>query len=393
MAEGARSRRTTGSLVLLGVTIIAAVVYELLPVGLLSSIASEFSVTEQEAGLLVSSFSVIVVIGSIPLSAMTARFDARTTLAVVLAMFGLSAAVMALSPTLEVAIIARALGGAAHAVIFTPVYRIALSLVPHRQAVAATTVSAGNALALALGVPFATALGVAWSWRAPFIVIAALFAALIIAVIVFIPAHAGAGEERFTTRTVLRAAVEPALLRVASTVVVILLAQFLTYTYVEPLLRGAGVLEEQVGPVLLGYGIASVAGLLIASRVTATRPAVALRFALGFIIVALLLVAAMRDSATGVTIAVILWGLGFGMMPVLLQVLALKASHRLPAASASVSNTAFNIGITLGAIVGGQVIALTGFGGLGLVSGGLLVVVLAAVAIPGWLPSDRDRAR
>lgn len=384
-----QSRRTTGSLVLLSVTIIVAVMYELLPVGLLGSIASEFEVSEQQAGLLVSSFSVIVVIGSIPLSAMTARFDARLTLAVVLGIFCLSAAVMAVSPSLDLAIVARALGGAAHAVIFTPVYRIALSLVPHRHSVAATTVSAGNALALALGVPFATALGVAWGWRVPFLVIAVTFAALIVAVVLFVPSHAGATEERFATRTVLTAAVEPALLRVASTVVVILLAQFLTYTYVEPLLRGAGVLEEQVGPVLLGYGIASVAGLLIASRTAASRPAATLRIAVGFIIVALVLVSTMRDSAIGVTVAVILWGLGFGMLPVLLQVLALKASHRLPAAAAPVSNTAFNIGITLGAIVGGQVIALLSFGGLGFVSAGILVVVLAVASVPGWLPRDR----
>ncbi|TAJ46085.1 MAG: MFS transporter [Herbiconiux sp.] len=376
-------------LLVLGFAVFVAVVYELLPIGLLTPIARDFGVDEQGAGLLVSAFSVLVVVGSIPLSAVTARFNARTTLAVVLVTFCLSAGIMAFTTSFGVALAARALGGVAHAVLFTAVYRIALSVVaPERRAVAATTVSAGNAMALALGVPLATALANLASWRLPFTVVAGVFALLAIAVFLLLPKTRTEAGEPLTTRLVLRAAVQPGLLRVAVTIIVVLLAHFLTYTYVEPLLRGAGVPQQGVVLVLFGYGMACLVGLLAVTRFTHAHPGAALRVTLVFVLAVVIAIGLTRDSAWGITIAVIAWGVGFGAMPVLLNVLAIRASLSLPAVAAPVSNTAFNIGITLGAIVGGQAITLTGTGGLGFVSAGVLALIVLVILIPRWLPRD-----
>lgn len=376
-------------LLLLGTSVFVAVVYELLPIGLLTPIARDFGVDEQGAGLLVSTFSVVVVIGSIPLSAVTARFDARITLVVVLMTFCMSAGIMGFTTSFGVAIVARGLGGLAHAVLFTAIYRIALSVVPtERRAVAATTVSAGNAMALALGVPLATALANLASWRLPFIVISVVFALFAAASFVLLPKTRTEGESALTTRLVLRAAVQPALLRVAVTIVVVLLAHFLTYTYVEPLLRDAGVPQQGVVLVLFGYGIACIVGLLAVTRFTHEHPAAALRVTLVFVLAVVMAIGLTRDSSWGVTIAVIVWGVGFGAMPVLLNVLAIRASLSLPAVAAPVSNTAFNIGITLGAVVGGQAITLTGTGGLGFISAGVLVIIVVVAMIPRWLPRD-----
>lgn len=382
--------RVATSLVLLGFAVFTAVVYEMLPVGLLTPIAEDLGVSERDAGFLISAFSVVVVLGSIPLSALTARFSARATLLVVLACFSLSAAVMAMSSTLALALVARAIGGLGHAVLFTALYRIALSLVAaHRQALAATTVSAGNALAFALGVPLATTLGALTSWRVALLVIAAVFVALIVAAVLLLPRGGHVDERRFTTREILRAAVRPHLLRVAITIVIVLTAQFLTFTYVEPLMLAAGIPGAGVGAVLLAYGAASVVGLVAVSRLAHTRPAAALACALALIIAALVFLWLGAGSPAIVIPAVVVWGLGFGMLPVLLNVLALRASPALPEASAPVSNTAFNIGITLGAILGGQAIALgDSSGALALLSAGGIAVTLLLALLPRWLPRD-----
>ncbi len=376
-------------LLLLGASVFVAVVYELLPIGLLTPIARDFGVDEQGAGLLVSTFSVVVVIGSIPLSAVTARFDARITLAVVLIIFFVSAGMMALTSSFALAIVARGLGGLAHAVLFTALYRIALSVVaPERRAIAATTVSAGNAMALALGVPLATALANLASWRLPFVVVSVVFALLAVASLVLLPKARTESGEAMTTRLVLRAAVQPELLRVALTIVIVLLAHFLTYTYVEPLLRGAGVPEQGIVLVLFGYGVACIVGLLTVTRFTHAHPAAALRITLAFVLAVVIAIGLTRDSPWGITIAVIAWGVSFGALPVLLNVLAIRASLRLPAVAAPVSNTAFNIGITLGAVVGGQAIAVTGTGGLGFISAAVLLIVMVLAFVPRWLPRD-----
>lgn len=380
-------------LFLLGLSVFMAVLYEILPVGLLTPIADDLGVSEQDAGLLVSAFSIIVVIGSIPLAAVTARFDGRLVLVLVLAAFALSAGVMAASQSLPVALAARALGGLGHAVLFTALYRIALSLVPPgRSAVAATTVSVGNALALALGVPIATVVGTVASWRVPFVIVAGLFVALIVTVIAFVPSGRQVEARSFTAGAVLRAAVEPSVLRVALVIVVVLTAQFLAYTYVEPMLLSADVSAGSIGFILMGYGVASVLGLLSVARFTHTRPAAALRIAVATIAAAILLVWLARDSGIALSIAVVLWGFGFGLLPVLLNVAALRASHRLPEAAASVSNTAFNIGITAGAIIGGQVVASAGTGPLGLIGAVVMALVAVLLLAPGWLPRDGSTA-
>jgi MFS transporter, DHA1 family, inner membrane transport protein len=129
-------------------------------------------------------------------------------------------------------------------------------------------------------------------------------------------------------------------------------------------------------------------GLLAVTRYTHAHPAAALRVTLVFVLAVVIAIGLARDSSWGVTIAVIAWGVGFGAMPVLLNVLAIRASLRLPAVAAPVSNTAFNIGITLGAIAGGQAITVTGTGGLGFISAGVLLLIVIVILIPRWLPRD-----
>jgi predicted MFS family arabinose efflux permease len=122
--------------------------------------AGRLHIDEQGAGLLIGAYAIVVAVGSIPLSALVARFDARTTLLALLGVLTLSSGLLASSTTLPIAVIARLIGGAAHAIIFTSVYRLALAIVPiHRRGRAATTVAISNGAALAVGVPLATAIG------------------------------------------------------------------------------------------------------------------------------------------------------------------------------------------------------------------------------------------
>src|ERR1700712_2774220 len=119
-----------------------------MPIGLLTDIAAQLHTDTAGGGLLVSAYALVVVLGSIPLSAAVARYDARAVLLAMLGVFAVSTALVATSCTLPIAVAARVLGGAAHAIIFTAVFRIALAVVaPQRRGRAAGTVAAGNAVA------------------------------------------------------------------------------------------------------------------------------------------------------------------------------------------------------------------------------------------------------
>jgi DHA1 family inner membrane transport protein len=377
--------RTAAVLVLMGVTVFVAITFETLPVGLLGAIAGDLGTTDQGAGLLISVYALVVVVGAIPLSALVARYDARMVFFAVVAIFVVSTLLMAVSTTLPVALAARLLGGLGHAVLFTCVFRIALSVVPpDRTGTAAVVVSIGNATALSLGQPAATALGVATTWSVPFALISGIF--VVLAVLTFVLVKSP--TTRTGSQAALRDAWRPPLIRVAATITVLVLGQFVTYSYVEPLLRAAGVSEQGVSAALLGYGAACVVGLLLISPFSDRRPALAVKIVTGLVLLAFLALWLGRDNPATAIGAVILWGLTFGAVPVLVQVLSFRASPGNPDAAPAVVNTAFNIGITLGAVVGGQLLAVTAPGNLPLASAVLVVVVLATSSTPNWLPRD-----
>ena len=260
-------------LLALSTAIFVTISYEAMPIGLLTDIATHLHTDTAGGGLLVSSYALVVVIGSIPLSAAVARYDARVVLLAMLVVFALSSALVAASTTLAVAVAARLLGGAAHAIIFTAVFRIALAVVAReRRGRAAGTVAAGNAVALSLGLPAATALGAATSWRLPFGVAAAAFVLIAAVATLVVPARLPATEPDPSATMILAAVRRPSMLRVGITVVLTTGAQFATYTYIQPILVEIGLSAGQISLILLGYGAAGVVGLLVVTPWVDRRP-------------------------------------------------------------------------------------------------------------------------
>ncbi|NAZ88833.1 MFS transporter, partial [Kineococcus sp. T90] len=110
-----------------------------------------------------------------------------------------------------------------------------------------------------------------------------------------------------------------ALLLVAATTVVLALGHYGAHTYVTPLLLRAGVGEGSVSLALLGYGLASFAGLLLAGATADRHPLGALR-AVAAVIAACLLALALVPGHAGATAAVVVvWGAAFGALPSRLQ--------------------------------------------------------------------------
>jgi predicted MFS family arabinose efflux permease len=97
-------RRVRVILLALSTAIFVTISYESMPIGLLTDIAAQLHTDTAGGGLLVSSYALVVVIGSIPLSAAVARYDARTVLLAMLVVFALSSAMVAASTTLAVAV-------------------------------------------------------------------------------------------------------------------------------------------------------------------------------------------------------------------------------------------------------------------------------------------------
>jgi DHA1 family inner membrane transport protein len=368
-------------LVLLAACVFFAISTEMLPVGLLPQIGRGLGVSASAAGVLVSLYAVLVAVMSVPIAAVVERWPRRGVLAVLLGAYTLSNVVFAVAPNYAVAVVARAIGGLAHAGFFAVAIAAAVSLVDvSRSGRALTVVMTGNALALVLGVPLGTVLGTALGWRWSFVVLAAVLAVLAVAVLRVLPAQA---PLRSSTRTsVLTGVRRPAVLIVATVITLLALGHFTLYTYISPLLLHDGVAHADVGAALFGYGCGGLLGLAVAGAAVARRPDEALAVDIVLMILSLVLAATVA-STIGIVAVITVWGVAFGAFPTLTQSVMLRAAGDATNAATALVNATTNIGIAGGALLGSRLLGVIAVPELGWVGAG--IVALSLVVYVGRL--------
>jgi DHA1 family inner membrane transport protein len=383
----ARSRLT---LVLLAAATLVVMTTETLPVGLLTQMADSFGVDEGRLGLLVTAYGAVVVLGAVPLSVLIARLPPRSSMLVVLAVFVVSIAATAASGTLGTALVARLVGGAAHAVFYSCSFTMATAVVPERmRGRAVAIVGSGNALALAFGVPAATAVGAWLGWRVPFAGSAGILVVIVAGLaLAYRPIPGAAAPHASAWRPLVQEIRSWPLARVALTIIIVMSAHFLTYTYISPILTEAGVPPRLVSVALVAYGIAGVIGLVVAGRFSDAHPGLMIKASVALTLVALGLLWLTRSSAPGAFVATAVWGIAFGAAPVLWQLIAVKAAPAAASIGPAVVNSAFNVGISLGALGGGALFAVAPPADLALPSLVLVAVAFVLVTRRRWLPQD-----
>jgi predicted MFS family arabinose efflux permease len=385
--------RARTTLVLLMVATLAVMTTETLPVGLLPQMADGLGVSEGRLGLVVTVYGAVVVVGAIPLSILIARVPPRRAMVAVLALFIVSIGATAVSGDLAVALGARVLGGIAHAVFYSCSFTMATSVVPaHWKGRAIAIVGSGNALALALGVPAATALGAWLGWRVPFWGAAGLLVGVLVGLGAWYRPLSDWASESAASSPSSRALVDGIrnwpLARVALTIVLVMGAHFLTYTYISPILTGAGVPMEFVSVALAAYGFTGILGLIVAGRLSDSRPRSVLVVTVATTLVALCVLFVGRTSAPVALVALVLWGAAFGAAPVLWQLMAVRAAPAAASIGPAVVNSAFNVGISIGALGGGSLLAVVPPGVLAVPSAALVAVALLLMLRPRWFPDD-----
>jgi DHA1 family inner membrane transport protein len=369
------TRSGRAPLILLAVCVFAAICTEMLPVGLLPEVGRGLHVSPGSAGLLVSIYAVLVAVMSVPIAALAQRWARRTVLAVLLGAYAVSNLAFAVAPDYAVALVARAIGGVAHAGFFAVSVAAAVALVDaSRSGRAVAMIMAGNALALVFGVPLGTVLGTALGWRWAFAVLAVVTMALAAAVVLVLPPdHASRAA---TSTPVLTAARRPALLVMSVVITLLALGHFTLYTYTSTLLLHDGIARTDVGVVLFGYGCGGLVGLALASAVVARRPEQALVANFALMVVSLLLAAVVRSPA-GIVIVLVIWGAAFGAFPTLTQTVTLRSAGDDTDAAPALVNATTNIGIAGGALLGSRLLGVLPVRDLGWIGAALAAASLA----------------
>lgn len=393
------------ALIALAASSFMSVTIEMLPTGLMHLMAPDLQVSDPDIGLLMSVFAFTVVVTSTPLMVLFRRVPKHVLLVSVLTVFALGSIGTAFAPTYPLVLVTRIFTGLAHGVFWASVTAYTGLIVTRSQLTKAVSITGGGGgLAFVLGVPLGTALGGWLGWRVTFLALAVL-CLLVAAILWWILPRIAPGSDAPETREIeviaapgpigdaerietgsirrpVRVAPEP---RSMSRVVllcllvgVIMTGQYGFYSYITPyLLDQTGLPEVLLAGALFVYGIAAAVATVVTGLVFTGRPLLGFYLTAGLMLGGGVLMLAAPTVLPVVALALLMWGAGMGFMPTLLQSRLLTVA---PPAQRDVSSalytTGFNLGISLGAFVGGELLR-----NLGIRAPGWFFVAMISAAI------------
>ncbi len=363
----------------LGVAIFSLITTELLPVGLLTTIAADLDVSTGTAGLTVTLPGIVAAVAALLFSVAAGRADRRLLLCILMALLAAANLLSAYATSFAVLLMARVLAGISIGGFFPIVGPLASRLVPGPKVGRAMSIIYGGvAVASVMGVPLGTLLGDANGWRSAFLMMALVSASTLVGLLASLPKLPTAQSITLATlgRVLGNAGVRTGVLVTFCLVT----GHFTAYTFVRPILQQlAGIDTILIGPLLFTYGIAGVLTNFMAGPAAARnvrRVLLCITICLSAVLVLMAILGVARLPAI---VLLFLWGLAYGGVSVSLQT---WMNHAEPveseAASALFAGT-FNLSIALGALLGGFAVDGIGVRSVLWLGGGLVLSAFFAV--------------
>jgi len=329
--------------------------------GILPMVADNLESTVFEIGQTATAFSVAFALGGPLLASPTSRFDRRTLLTAGLVLFSLAAVLGALAPDYGVLMLSRIVAGIAGSLV-TPHAATTASLLVEEsgRGRAIALVLLGFAASTVFGVPLGTMVGAVFGWRAAFGVISLLALAGAVGVHLAVPGQLnippidlGGWRKLFAHRAIV--------FMLAITLFQVL-GQATVLTYLAILLRvesHASVAE--ISALLMVFGGAGIAGTFAASRLMDRAGAARVANASIILMCAVMTVwPFIGGNVPGVTLLILLWGLSSFAVNSAQQYRLIATAPSLATASVSLNSSSSFFGQSLGALVGGTVVAFFG---------------------------------
>ncbi|WP_433336701.1 MFS transporter [Spirillospora sp. CA-294931] len=349
--------RTSVALGTLSAACFVSVTSENLPVALLPELAAGFGVPDPAIGLLVTGYAAVVAVTVVPLVALAARWDRRTTALVTVAAIAVSNALLAVAPDYGVAVAARLISAVGHGVFWSVVAPMAARLLePGRVGRATAVVFAGNALAFLFGLPLSAWLGATIGWRPAVLTMAA--GAALAAVMIRVTVDPQPAEPRAARREltpIRRVVTDRSLAPVHLLTMIVVTGHFAAFAYITVIIANY---VRLTGPatsgLLLAHGAAGLLGLIVIGHRVDDHPrATALVVTGGLAACMLVLLAAGPGAGLVAGAAVVLWAVPAGGLAVVLQAAVLRTAADRPDLASAVYIVAFQLGIAAGAAIGG----------------------------------------
>lgn len=377
------------SILALAAAAFAVVTTEFSIVGILPDVARDLEVSVPTAGLLVTLFAFTVALAGPFLTMLAGKMERRRLFIGLLIVLAAGNVVAALAENFTVMVIGRIIPALALPVFWSIASTSAARLAgPENAGRAISVVFYGVSGATILGMPLGALIADAVGWRTSFWVIAGLsiaMAALLAAV--FPRLEAEADQNKGSARALLTN--RPFLGHLAISGAV-LTALFTAYTYLSDVLQTVGGVDGAItGWVLMGFGVVGLLGNWLAGKTVDQRPMATSLLAAAIAALGMAIAVPALQAPVLAGVALLLWGVAQSASFVANHVRVIQATPHSQDLAASLNVSVYNVGIGLGAMVGGEVIATAGLSYVG-VAGALIV---AATLVAAFLLTGRHQLR
>ena len=359
---------------LIGMTLAAFIfnTSEFMPIGLLSSIANTFSLTDAQAGIMITAYSWAVMILSLPLMIAISKYSFKPILLVTLLVFACGQILSGIAPTFSILIIARWIVASAHAIFWSIASVIAVKLVDqeHRD-FAMSMIVTGTSVAMIFGLPLGRVVGLYVGWRMTFILVG------IIAILLFL--FQSNVFPKLDKPEPFKANQLPLLLKNKSLVAIYIISflfatgYYTAYSYIEPFLTDIAHLSASWITLSLSlFGVAGIVGSILFSKFYSKNRIKFMRIMTCNIAIVLVLLKPCAFSLLTVLLVCAFWGLTSTAFNVAAQSeIILHASDESSAVAMSIFSGIFNLGIGMGSFIGGQAVNSIGLASIGFVGAGI----------------------
>lgn len=349
---------------------------EFMPIGLLTDIAGTFSLTEAQAGIMISVYAWAVMILSLPLMMAASRIEFKKLLLGVIALFSLGQFLSAAAPSYLVLVLARLVVACAHAVFWSIAAVCASRLVDVRvdvrhSALAVSMVATGTSIAMIFGLPIGRAIGLLVGWRMTFTIVGVVAAATVVYLMACFP-KMPAGEP-FTLAQLPLLLKNRVLMGIYATTILFATGYYTGYSYIEPFLQQVGCMPDALITLMLTvFGIAGLVGSVAMTRFYDRRRALFLAGSCAGVAAGLLLMRFTASAPVAFGAACAVWGMFATTFSIAYQSEIIRCCDKDSSTVAmSIFSGIFNLGIGSGTALGGAVVSGVGIGFIGFVGGAI----------------------
>lgn len=330
---------------------------ELIVGGILDVIAADLGITVGRAGLLITVFAFVFGLSAPILLFICRQMERKRLTIIALLVFLIGNIIAIVSPTFGVLIIARVISAIGGSLAVVLCINLASNIVePAYRGRAIGLVVMGISGSLVLGLPIGVMLGNIFHWRAPFILVSALTACLIVAVFYFMEGMEPKGTISLKQQVITLK--NHRLLFAHLTTFFFLAGHMVLYGYLTPYVKAVVGFDGMIISVLyLIFGIAAVTGGglggIAADRFGTKRTTLTI---IALLAICLLLIPMTTEILVFFWFIIVIWGVMSWAITPPIQTHLMRLSPETSDIQQSLNNAALHFGIAFGTFIGSLVI-------------------------------------